>query len=521
MSRRPALEAVVVAAVTTAMTALLAWPVPIRPATWQVGTSYNDHQSLAWTFDFVARRLAAGQAPWGRTDRIEFPDGATLFPADVLEATALAPLVLAFGAWPIVNALLIAHHGLAAGAAWGWLRAEGAGATGAATGALIVAFHAALTTATFNGNPDVTPFWFAPAALWAIASPGRGRAALAGALCVLGGLASPYVGVIATGAVAARAIALRRWAELAIALSIALAGGLGFVALQSAALRAPDAAILKGPRADAMGTAALLDLLWPPPYVLPTDTRWDVPRVAMGAYLGVAALLAAARSPRPRAFGVGLLALGVIAALGPSLRPFTLRAGPPPIAEHGLVPLPWALAAMVPGLGQLTLTARFTGWCALGLAWLAARAAPAWGRAAPWLAALVAVDLLVFAEGGRMLRAAPIWDDGAAAALADLEPGAVLDLPPTFHELWLASSLAHGRSVGEGINRPVPPQARRVLERGDPDTGAHLRALGFRWLVVHHTLPHPAWPEAVSRLATCAAVRTPAYTIVDLDCAAR
>lgn len=519
---RPAAEALAVALIVTAAAALLAWPVPIAPSRFWVGGSMNDHHSLAWTFDFVATRLFAGEWPWGHTAQLEAPAGATLFPADLPEAVLLAPLVVAFGATAVLNGLQLAHHGLAAGAGWGWLRAEGATPTGAATGALAVAFHAAMTTGTFNGNPDTTPLYFAPLALWAVAAPGLGRAALAGVCCGVGGFASPYVGVIATVAVAARLAVDRRGRELVVAVAIAGAFAVAAVVAHTAAMEAVDAAIRKGTRRDRMGTAGLLDLLRPAPYVIGTDRRWDAPKVAVGAYVGVALVVAAARAPGRSAFGWALVAIGATLALGPSLRLWTPHGdGPPPGLGSGLVPMPWALAAALPGLGQLTLTARFTSLAVLGLTWLAARAAPRWGRLGGALGVAVAADFLVAGRGARLLAAAPVWDDGSAAAVAALPDGAVVDVPPTFHELWLYASIHHRHPVAEGINRPLPVPVRRALERGEPRLGASLRAMGYRWLVVHGSIAPMDADDRAPAVPGCEAATGERFVVYDLDCAAR
>jgi hypothetical protein len=514
-----------VSAAVSALVALLAWPVPVAPTRWQIGGSYNDHGSIAWTLHFVATRLTRGEPPWGHTDLLSFPEGATLFPADLPEMVLLTPVVAWLGATAAANVLAIVHHGLAAGLTFGWLRREGHRAPGAATGAVAVAFHGALVASTYNGNPDATPFYFVPAALWVAAAlcgpsarprAGLVSAILAGLLVTVAGLANPYVGVMAALALALRLAADRRLRDLGIALAVTAAGAAFVVAAITAALQAPDAAILKGPRPDLVGVASLVGLFRPSAWIVRTDPLWDVPQVATSAYLGLSLLCLAPFARRRTGFGVALLACGVVMALGPELAlrdPSPGPPGSPPLPHASGLTLPWALAARLPGLGQLSITSRFSGLAVVGLGWLAAGAADRWGSRGWLVPPIVASDLLLFAGGAPLLGAAPVIDDGACAALHGLAPGAVVDLPPTFHELWLQGSICHRRSVAEGINRPVPPAAHRALNRSD--AGPELARQGYRWLVVHRTLPGadraPPLPCRVSS-------STDAVDIYDLSC---
>lgn len=554
---RAAVEAVGVTLLVSIVVAALAWPVPLAPNAFVVGSSSNDHASIAWTLGFVADRLASGQVPWGHTETIGFPDGVTLWPADLPEAVLVTPLARWAGATAAANLLAILHHGLAAGLGWGWLRREGLGAVGAATGALALGFHAALVASTWNGNPDVTPFYWVPAALWAVTGPGRGHALAAGLLIAIGGWCNPYVGVMAAVAVGVRLAVDRRFADLALAGVIGALGAIGAIAAANSALHAADAAVVKGPRADLTGVASLLALVRPSPAIVRTDPAWALPRVATGAYLGVTLLGLALLARERRAFGWILVGIGVLAALGPELVLFD----PPSDAVPGVdppprgtgIPLPWALTAAVPGLGALHLTHRFTGLAAVGLAWLAGRAADRVGRLAP---AAVAVDLLVGAGAVWLLRGAPALDDGTCEALAGLPDGAVLDLPLGHHEIGLATQQCHGRPVVSGINQPVSPRARIALDKGPgrsstvplggepargdmsprlaadgtvgdrsrgPATGAGaerapgaLLALGVRWIVVHELIPSDEHGDLLDE--ACVAARAEQVVVYDLEC---
>jgi hypothetical protein len=526
--RRPLAESIAVAVAGTLAAALLAWPWPLAPTETVVGDSFNDQHSLAWTLQWVAERLAAGDLPWGYTDAVRWPDGGTLYPADLLEAVLLAPVTWAAGGIAALGALTVLHHGLAAGATWGWLRARGADAPGALAGALAVALAPWLVVSSWNGNPDVTGIGWAAAALWLVE---RERPGAAGAVVGLSALANPYPAVIGGLAVGARLLTEPR--ALARAAAPMLLGFGAAWLLVTQALEAPDALIERAPRAGGglMGTATLLGLLDPRPEILDTDPVWGRSRVGTGAYLGLAALLAAVLARRDRGLGWGLVALGAVAALGPELRLFTAvippdgpLLGPPRLAGTG-APLPWALAEKVPGLDRLHQTARFTALSTLGLALLVAQAPARLGRAR-WVVALaICADLLMVAGGARLLGSAPAWDDGACAALRGRPDGPVLDLPPTAHELDLRGALCHGQPVAGAINRPIPPSLGRGL---GPPGRRQLRALlsraadlGFAHAVVHRGFSDPALEAESARLPACVVAETDSVRVVDLGCLGR
>jgi hypothetical protein len=483
--RADAVEPLLIAFAVTVLVAALAWPVPIAPNTWVIGTSNNDHNGIAYTFAVVADALAHGRAPWGDNAWIEFPTGVWLFPADIVDAVALAPVTLAFGPWVAFNLAAIVHHGLAAGFGYGWLRAERADRTGALFGALALALHPALVTATFDGNPDVTPFFWIPAALWAGRGASPGRVALATGCAALGGLANPYVGVMGVAALFFRWAVERRWRDVgAAALALAVVAAAD-VAVTSQMFGLKNAAVRKGPRMDLIGVAPLSTFLRPWPTVLRTDPFWGAPSVGTTGYLSWVTLAAAGLGwwgSRER-WPLALIALGVIAALGPELLLDDARTGPPgaPTPPSTGVPLPWMIADWLPGLNRMHLTARFTGWCFIAFVWLASRRPLHW----VWIPALL-LDLLVLTGGVRALGSERRFDDGTCEVVSALPPGPVLDLPGTYHELWVAASLCHGHPVAEGINRPFTQKALRALEAGPSRAPAALRKLGYRWVVFHH-----------------------------------
>jgi hypothetical protein len=106
--------------------------------------------------------------------------------------------------------------------------------------------------------------------------------------------------------------------------------------------------------------------------------------------------------------------------------------------------------------------------------------------------------------------------------LAGLPAGAVLDSPPNRHELGMLASICHGRGVAEGINRPLGRDVRRALDRGPAEAPRRLRAMGYRWFVVHHppgiALGPSGFDDVVAQIAACKVVDTPGVTIYDLAC---
>jgi hypothetical protein len=517
-------ESVLVALVATTIAGVLSWPLPIAPAQHVIGASFNDQHSLAWTLQWVADRLATGALPWGHTDAVAWPDGGTLFPADLLEAALLAPLTWAWGGWVSLNVLTVLHHGLAAGAGWGWLRTRGAGAAGATAGALILALAPALVTSSWNGNPDVTGLAWVLAALWA-AEAGHGVAA--GVLVGLTAMVNPYPAVM--GGVALCALLARRPRVLLRAAIPMACGAIAAWSLTTGALGAPDAMIERAPRDGAlMGTASLAGFVWPLPEVVPTDPRWDLSHVATGAYLGWAALLAALAARRDRLLGWSLVFMGVVAALGPELRvvsemvtPSGPQIGPPVLVGTG-IPLPWALVESLPGFEMLHQTARFVTLAAIGLAVLAAAGAAQLGRWRWLVPVAVAADLLILAQGAAQLQSVPVWDDGACAALAPLEPGPVLDLPPEAHELGLVGALCHTRPVGAAINRPLPPAVgERLGPPGPKQARGIMRAAAeadFRWVVHHKSLPDPHLEASLTAYSRCRVHDSGDLAVYDMDC---
>ena len=522
--RRALAESATVAGLAGLTCALLAWPWPRDPTGSLIGDSRNDQHALAWTLQWVADRLAAGRLPWGHTDAVAWPDGGTLMPADLLEAVLMAPLTWGFGGIAALGALTLLHHACAAGAAWGWLRARGADALGAAAGALVVALAAPLVVSSWNGNPDVTGIAWVCAALWACEED---RPLAAGLIVGAGALCNPYVAVLGAGAVGLR-LARQPRALLRAALPAAALAAVGW-GLTSWALSAPDALVSRAPRGAGglVGTATPGGLLRPWPEILATDPEHGLSRVGTGAYLGAAALLAALLARRDRALGWGLVALGVVAALGPELRlrteviaPDGPLLGPPRLAGTG-VPLPWALVESLPVLGLMHQTARFGMWSALGLALLVAQAPARLRRAGALVPLAIAVDLVVVAGAPTHLRAVPTDDSGLCAALDGRAAGAVLDWPPTAHELGMAAALCHRRPVADAINRPIPPSLGRRLgppgRTRDAELRGHARGVGFRWLAVRRALAPDAHADAPP---ACVAAESHALRLIDLACPA-
>ena len=480
------------------MVSVCSWPALLHPDQWVIGASQADFYGIAFGMDHLARYLSEGSWPPAHTTRLEYPAGALLVITDLPEMLLLAPLTRIAGAPVAFNLLQLLHHALAAAAAWWCARALGIAPAGRAVVALAFAFAPALVGTTFNQNPDATGWYWVPlAAGLAGSATGWRRAALAG-LCVgLAAWCTPYGGVMAAAAVVLLLPGLdwRRWlAAIGVA---ALVGGAGAL-LAWWSVQDPFSAVYKPGGAVALhGAAHLNELLRPVPSIH-TNLEWEASRFVHDGYLGVslvvAGLVGCVWARRWR--WILLCVLGVLMALGPRLGG----------DEHAFVHNPiWALGNRI-GMVRLWQYHRYTALAvlalALGAGWLAQRLGR-WGWVLP---AVVALDLLVVTDAWRRLGAAPIFDDGACALLEPLPDGAVYDLPPGGHELWLYSATCHGRPVASGINRPDARYLRALLGnavgRGADEHLALLKAVGFRYLVHHPDAPGGGKPDAMVGLAS-------------------
>lgn len=461
------------------------WPVALHPGSYLIGASQADFYGIAFGMEHLARHISEGTWPPLHTTSLEYPAGATLVVTDLPELVLLAPVTWLAGPTVAFNLLQLLHHALAAAAAWWCARALGLAPAGRAVAALAFAFAPALVGTTFNQNPDASAWYWVPlAAGLAGSATGWRRAALAG-LCVgLAAWCSPYAAVMAGVALVVLLPGLdwRRWgAALGVA---ALVGG-GGALLAWWSVQDPLSAVFKSGAGVALHGSSRLDQLLVPWPVVHTNLDWEASHFVHDAYLGISLVIAGlvgfAWSRRWR--WLLLAALAVLLALGPMIGPeggWQLR-NPLWILGNrlGLVRL-WqyhrygALALLALGLGGGWLAQRLGRW--------------GWG-----LVVVVALDLLLVTGAWERLGAAPVFDDGACALLADLPEGPVYDLPPGGHELWLYGATCHHRPVASGINRPEGGYLGAVLKNAAGADAAKrlavLKAAGFRYLVFHPDAP--------------------------------
>lgn len=503
------------AAITALAIGALAWPLPLGPRSRVLGPSQNDFYSIAWGMDHVARTLADLGWPSLTTTRLAYPEGASLLVADLPEMVLVAPVTLLFGPTAAFNLLQVGHHALAAGAAFWCARVLGLGIGPALLPAAAFAFCPALVSCTFNQNPDVTAWYWVPlAAGLAHGARTLGRALLAGLAVALGFWCNAYGGIMAALCLALL-LPLRPLHRYAAGLLVpALAGG-AFVAVTWWTLHTDHPALHKGMRTDPFHGVATLPDLVSPPFRTMMQQFWDQSWFCHGSYLGwsllVLGLVGLVAGRRWR--WLALATVGLFFALGPH---FILD-------RDTLWRSPYLLLERLPGLDRLHLNHRFTALVCLGLGMGAASLAQRWRHAYLVLLPVLLLDLLVATGGWRLLASQRPYDDGACALLADLEPGPVVDFPPTHAELWLFASTCHGRPVAEGINNPLPKSVRKVTYRGHADALPALRGFGFRYFVFHGRAPRAEMKEfqdLARHGAPCVVARNDqGVLVVDLACA--
>lgn len=203
------------------------------------------------------------------------------------------------------------------------------------------------------------------------------------------------------------------------------------------------------------------------------------------------AALGAARGGRRALPWLGLLAVGVILALGSDL----LWNG----TRYDAVPLPFSALSWIPLLESLRVANRFMVVASVGLAVLAGFgwSMLRWRRSA----ALPLAAVLLLAEYSWLPF--PMQDVRLSPLLESIRhrPGAVLDIP--FHQRNrsvhnMVNQTVHGRPIAGGYLSTYPPEVERFVEgdralsqlSGVPGPGAQVRVarlleLGFATVVVH------------------------------------
>jgi hypothetical protein len=156
----------------------------------------------------------------------------------------------------------------------------------------------------------------------------------------------------------------------------------------------------------------------------------------------------------------------------------------------------------------------------LGLAFLVAHGTRRLGRARWIVPVVVATDALIVAGGAGMLTSRPVWDDGSCAVLTTLEPGPIVDLPPTFHELYLGAQRCHGLPVAEGINRPLGSRTQELLRatRSPVEGASVLGDAGYRYLVWHGAVAGDQYRDVADAVSACEVARGGETIVYALPC---
>lgn len=486
-----------------------------------LGDPRVDVWNHAWGYDWVARRLAAGELPW-HTDLVGAPEGGVLYFIDAAGAVCAAPLTLLAGPAVGFNVTLLVRVALAGAAGQGLaqrLFGRGPWTAVAGVGCATLPF---LLAELGNGISEVAGFAWVLFALTAAArATDSGRwsdALLAGLLVGWSAAVSFYYGFVAAllcGVwMLGGAVARRRSRGLSTTVSQSCAGLFGAAALGlppwlafRASLAASDALIRRpeglnlallahnavDPRVYvAPGAFQSVDLaqVYGEPFLHTAYLRWSV------LALVVVGLVGRAAGRRTLAPWLGVAALSLLLGLGDYLwfggdwvrvggwllsLPFGwLKAALPQVAiTH---PLRLSIG------GQLILTVLAAG----GARWLCRQVSR------PRLVAgLLALGVAL--EGGLGSAAQwpiPLSDASVAPVYQRLPAGPVLDLPAeagttmrTSRWFWLQT--AHGRPI------PWTPDVRLGSAR-DPGL---LRALGdprARGFLTE--APHPLDASAASHL---------------------
>ena len=158
------LECGVVAAAFVGLALLRLPQLRAAPSHAFVGATAADAITVMWTVWHVGVHVLEHGDLGTHTQHINFPDGAAIWPATPLESVLLAPLTAARGGVAAYNTLQIGHVGLAAAAAWLWIRRLGAGVGAAAVAAPALALCSMLLCAMHNGNVEAGQVYWLPVA---------------------------------------------------------------------------------------------------------------------------------------------------------------------------------------------------------------------------------------------------------------------------------------------------------------------------------------------------------------------
>lgn len=444
LGARPRVAAALAFLATLTALCALSWPMPAHLGTWHLLTAFGD--SHAWTFEWLAQTLLAGEWPTWTSDagypqvravRIIGWGPALLF---LSLRTLLSPLAAA-------NVAQLLALPLSALAAFALLR-RWTELTPLATAGLSASWALGPTLISTYGLGEIsnTQAWVLPGFLYVLdrADEERRWIPLLALFSLVSVFSSPYFGLampLLVGAWAlVRVVQARRRplpARLLRPAALVLAVGLGMAPSGLYFLHdgAGGSQALFRPAQQASGIAERLP--FPPPVARPDALVLDrepAPRSAYEpmhvSYLGLPLLLGAlilGRRGRGRSAGLALAAAGVTLALGPWLAwdGDYVRAG-------GMVfPLPVRLLEI---LGYPTrkggMYFRYAALATLGLTLVLAAGLAGRRGAAAWAWLICGLQL---ADGVRV--SGPLWPR-PAERVPDLEvltelrgPGAVLELP--------------------------------------------------------------------------------------------
>ncbi len=331
-------------------------------------------------------QLAEG-GPWDRLLSMGWPEGIPLRLVGIptlLLAAPLAGLLGAMAALQVATTVSCVLHGVVVGQVVRSLGGTTSAARGAALAALLAPFM--VHVQSIGQVENVAPGFLA-LAVWGAAKGGRSLWVAALGL-LLAGFSTPYqafaAGVLMLGVAGAqgRAALGRAAAVGAVCAAAVVPYYLGAASGDAATLASSP------PEQGPWAPAGLLDLFWPravwfsetldlpgplarlaqldtnPTVASLVDYPWSTPHQVsyLGWTLGVFGVLGLL-SMRQEPLGKGLLigaAACAVCALGPSLRVFGEGAG--------VVPLPWAIVAPLPGVGDLAATHRFLSGTLLAFA---------------------------------------------------------------------------------------------------------------------------------------------------------
>ena len=470
------------------------------------------HPGHIWAVDQVAAMMTGTESWSGWTYRIGAPDPVHLRLIGWAPLLVAAPLSKVMGAGAAMWVAIFLGFIITARVTSALLeRVTGVAPTIAAAASMVYVFSPFALGVLANGQLAKMQLWCLPLLLLATErwreTPGWRRGAeVMGAATVMG-FTSPSIGLVAPVALGVWIAVRSPWSRAGAAIA---AGTLGLTALGLAIPWAMHTVTISGTAG--LVPAAPVPGLQHPPALSPVATvgsllmasgPWDGSHAAINnvAGLGAPALLGAGVALmlawRKMGLAIGLLLVGTVFALGPSIDAFGFK---------------WLMPAYLMEITGYPITEsgmyyRFSQVATLGLAFAVCRLASAFPRRAIWVA--IGVATLNLAESVR--ETGQLWPrslttipnaDLMTAMAEDPAEGAVLELPlahlDTEGERRLLGQLIHGRATTVlARNMVVRGQPRlERLERLSTDASA-LKQAGFRYVVLHNPGRHR---QALQRL---------------------